>query len=307
MSYMSIFCLWYSIIQWCSKFYMNCSIVCPVNDIETSLSCKFHQLLTWRPGNMAISQPWSPVANFNDLQKIIPWHTCFLKPWVSNPVAVKVQENPIHLQLSEPTSLANHFANPATDLARSAIAHLADFFGGWWCRNCHMSLGQHAKSCDMPTTARFGILYDTINIYIYVYIYIYNGYYTVPRHHLLQEMYKLRKGTQILVVFSHRSITLGNAHLSWHNYSMPIRWQCMKMLRLPVSLAMLLVCSVAFRTPSSRQVAECGNLLPSTANLRSVQSSWRRTLPSEALKWFQPKLSGVKWKAAGIPIMEYHN
>lgn len=39
-----------------------------------------------------------------------------------------VQANPLHLQLSEPTSLANHFANHATDLARSAIAHLADLF-----------------------------------------------------------------------------------------------------------------------------------------------------------------------------------
>lgn len=58
--------------------------------------------------------------------------------------------------------------------------------------------------------------------------------------------------------------------------------------RLPLlCYSVIQLCSVTFPPPSSRQVAECGNLLASNANLRSEQSSWRRTLPSEALKWFQ--------------------
>ena len=177
------------------------------------------------------------------------------------------------------------------DLKRRKPCSVRPYSGIWlWrCRNCHMSLIWHS----MQSHAICRQLPDLG--------YSYHGYYTIPRHHL-QEMYKLRNGTQILLVFSHLNITLRNTILSWH-IVMPILWQCMKMLRLPVFPCYVTGMFSMFSglsTPSSRQVAECGNLLASNTNLRSEQSSWRRTLPSEALKWFQPKSSGVKWKAAGI-------
>ena len=78
---------------------------------------------------------------------------------------------------------------------------------------------EFGTACKIMRYADNCQIWETLYIYISIYIYIYNGYYTIPRHHLVQEMYKLRKGTQILVVFSHRNITLGNAHLSWHNYA----------------------------------------------------------------------------------------
>ena len=150
-------------------------------------------------------------------------------------MAVNVQANPVHLQLSEPTSLANHFANPATDLARSAIAHLADFFGGFafFCLGDQIGQGTSQSSivyvlyarseekaamfrlhirvsgrddaetaigtaCKIMLYARNRQIWDTIPWILY---------YTPASS--TAGMYKLRNGTQI-------SVVLGNTILSWH-------------------------------------------------------------------------------------------